>query len=229
MRLDRALSPLVLGMVLAACSPSSTGPSSTTAPSSVSTTTTVPTTASTTSTTAAVPPTTVATASIPPATHALAASSGFGNQSSPCRYVAYAGQPALPDASCTPGSTNPAVTQDTIQSTICISGYTSSIRPPESVTYPEKLGAMAAYGQTGSTSGYEYDHLVSLEVGGAANSAADLWPEPLAGPYGAKVKDRLENKLHDLVCSGALSLVSAQQSEAADWVAAYVRYVGPLG
>src|SRR5258708_3844160 len=36
----------------------------------------------------------------------------------------------LPDSTCTPGSTNPNVTQANIQQTICVSGYTQTIRPP---------------------------------------------------------------------------------------------------
>jgi hypothetical protein len=35
----------------------------------------------------------------------------------------------------------------------------------------------------------------------------------------------LEDKLHDLVCSGRLGLRSAQTQEARDWVSAYRRYV----
>ena len=40
--------------------------------------------------------------------------------------------------------------------------------------------------------------------------------------------NQVENKLHSLVCSGALSLAAAQHAEATDWVGAYERYVGPL-
>jgi len=36
----------------------------------------------------------------------------------------------------------------------------------------------------------------------------------------------LENRLHELVCSGRLALRKAQRVEARDWVAAYRRYVG---
>ena len=52
---------------------------------------------------------------------------------------------------------------------------------------------------------HEVDHLVSLEVGGS-NAVTNLWPEPYAGRWGARTKDVLENRLHDLVCSGQLSL-----------------------
>jgi len=174
------------------------------------------------------PPATTTTTTAP-APQTLSSSTVFGTQQSPCGYGVFGGQAALPDPRCTPGSTNPAVSQATINSTICVSGYTATIRPSESVTYPEKLGSMAAYGRSDSTRNYEYDHLVSLELGGAPNSASNLWPEELLGAYGARVKDSLENRLHALVCAGSLSLASAQYEEATNWIAAYNKYVGPLG
>jgi hypothetical protein len=36
----------------------------------------------------------------------------------------------LPDPACTPGALNPDVTQASIGSTICVSGWTATIRPP---------------------------------------------------------------------------------------------------
>jgi hypothetical protein len=71
---------------------------------------------------------------------------------------------------------------------------------------------------------HEVDHLISLELGGS-NAIGNLWPEPYAGRWGARTKDMLENRLHDLVCSGALSLPKAQHLEATNWVAAYRRFV----
>jgi hypothetical protein len=50
-----------------------------------------------------------------------------------------------PDPRCTPGTLNPQVTQATIGRTICRSGWTSTIRPPESITEPEKFASMRAY------------------------------------------------------------------------------------
>jgi hypothetical protein len=110
------------------------------------------------------------------------------------------------------------VTQANIDSTICTYGYTRTVRPPESVTEPEKLASMAAYGDSGSPHDYEYDHLVPLELGGATNDARNLWPEPSPTP---NRKDDLENRLRASVCAGELSLASAQREIARDWVAAY--------
>ena len=115
------------------------------------------------------------------------------------------------------------MTQVNIDSTICRSGYTLTVRPPESVTEPEKLASLAAYGDPGSARDYEYDHLISLELGGATNDPRNLWPEPGPSP---NPKDALEDRLHEMVCDGQLTLGAAQSEIAADWVAAYRRLIG---
>jgi hypothetical protein len=121
-----------------------------------------------------------------------------------------------PDPHCTPGALNPAVRQSTIDQTICVSGYTKTIRPPESVTGPEKLASMAAYGDGGrSPHDFEYDHLVSLELGGAVNDPRNLWPEPGDSP---NPKDSVEDHLHSLVCGGQMPLATAQHIIATGWV-----------
>jgi len=133
----------------------------------------------------------------------------------------------LPNAKRTPGATNGAVTQATIYRTICVRGYTTRIRPPESYTYALKRNQLAsgyAYHGIMSTSFYEEDHLIALELGGAPRDPKNLWPEPYAGPYGAHVKDKLENRLHVLVCNGSMALRTAQHLIATNWYAAYLRY-----
>lgn len=145
-----------------------------------------------------------------------------------CRATTAADGYALPDPGCTPGAVDAAVTQASIGSTICRSGYSSSVRPPESMTEPAKYRAMAAYGDSGSPSPYEYDHLVPLELGGASD-VRNLWPEPNAGSpsqfdttdsFGINAKDGVENRLHDAVCSGQVGLVAAQRAVAANWTTA---------
>jgi hypothetical protein len=124
----------------------------------------------------------------------------------------------LPDPSCTPGGADPRVTQDNIDSTICASGYASSVRPPVSYTEPLKFKLMDAYGYTDSPSNYELDHLIPLELGGAPLDVKNLWLEPWYGNNDASVKDRLENYLHDQVCSGNMDLKTAQNEIATNWV-----------
>lgn len=120
-----------------------------------------------------------------------------------------------PDPACTPGALNPAVTQATMDKTICVSGYTETVRPSERVTEAEKSASMAAYGDRGSMGAYEYDHLVSLELGGALNDARNLWPEPGDSP---NPKDTVENALHRAVCDGQMPLAQAQHIIATSWV-----------
>jgi len=129
-----------------------------------------------------------------------------------------------PDPHCTPGVVNPVVTQATIGTTICRSGWTSTVRPPETITRSEKLASMAAYGLRESASRYEYDHDVPLELGGAVNDPRNLWPEPDYPPRSSfylNPKDRLENVLKRMVCRGAMTLAQAQRLIAFNWVAAY--------
>jgi len=137
----------------------------------------------------------------------------------------YRSDGALPDPRCTPGTTNPVVTAETISSTICKKGWTKKIRPSLLVTAPLKRAAMTAYGAPGSPGGYEYDHLIPLELGGAVADPANLWPESTKGTWNATVKNGIENTLNQLVCKGSMSLGAAQQAIASDWIAAYQRYV----
>jgi hypothetical protein len=139
-----------------------------------------------------------------------------GTEPGSCRYRD-GGQ--LPDPHCTPGSVDPAVTQANIGATICRSGYTKTVRPPESQTERFKFDqAYPAYAVPDGTK-TELDHLVSLELGGS-NDASNLWPEPQPTP---NPKDRVENVLHDAVCSDRVTLAAAQQAIAANWTTAAAR------
>jgi hypothetical protein len=119
--------------------------------------------------------------------------------------------PMLADLARTPGVLNPDVTQETIGTTICVHGWTRTIRPSTGYTSPLKLAQMAAYGLTGASSGYQEDHLISLELGGHPTDPRNLWPQPY--PRAGEV-DRIENELNDAVCSGELTLAEAQRREA---------------
>lgn len=149
-----------------------------------------------------------------------------------CHYVvvSLAAGDYLPDPRCTPGATNPRVTQADLASTVCKSGYTASIRPPADITGPEKRASEAAYGFTGRASTTEYDHLVSLELGGDPNSPLNLWPEPnRTGAAGVNnPKDRVEDTLKALVCNAVhgkayLPLAKAQYLIATNWTTAIAK------
>ncbi|MER7754119.1 hypothetical protein [Kitasatospora sp. NPDC097643] len=130
----------------------------------------------------------------------------------------------LPDPSCTPGAYNPDVTQATIGQTICVSGWTSTVRPPTSYTNPLKAQQIAQYGYADTNlSDYEEDHLVPLELGGAPRDPRNLWPEPRYGSQTAMSKDSVENKLKTAVCGGRVTLAAARSAIASDWTTALSR------
>jgi NAD(P)H-hydrate repair Nnr-like enzyme with NAD(P)H-hydrate epimerase domain len=134
----------------------------------------------------------------------------------------------LPNPTRTPGAVNPNVTQANIDSTICTSGWTSTIRPSSTYTTALKQQQLAsgyAYNGIVSTSYYQEDHLIPLQLGGSPTSVLNLWPEPNDATSGAATKRQLENKLKSLVCDGTLSLAAAQQAIATNWYDAYQAYV----
>lgn len=114
---------------------------------------------------------------------------------------------AYPDGACTPGATNPAVTQATLATTVCQPGWSDKQRPNLAATKRER---MAAYGVSGSSK-FELDHLIPISVGGALADTRNLFPEPWAGPHGAHAKDKVEVRVHHQLCAGQLTLTDAQQ------------------
>jgi len=127
-----------------------------------------------------------------------------------------------PDRACSPGAYYSRLTKRRI----CSETFrTSDIRH---VTDGTKHAVEIAYGLApkGYGSTLEIDHIVSLELGGS-NNIANLFPEKAnADPAGYHVKDKLENKLHDLVCDGKGQLRATQRKIASDWQALYKSVFG---
>jgi hypothetical protein len=103
---------------------------------------------------------------------------------------------------------------------ICSSSFrTSQVR---NVPQSEKFEVEREYGMEARHYGssLEIDHIISLELGGS-NDIANLFPETLYAHPSYRLKDKLENKLHDLVCSGTITLRSARTKIASDWQKLY--------
>jgi hypothetical protein len=124
--------------------------------------------------------------------------------------------PDEPDARFTPGAVIAAT-----RSQIC----SVTIDEPPPVPAALKAKVLQLYGVSGShDDAYEVDYLVTPQLGGATD-VRNLWPEPYHHTeWNARVKDRLENKLRDMVCHGDIDLATAQHDISTDWIAAYRKY-----
>lgn len=128
----------------------------------------------------------------------------------------------LPDPHCTPGAVSPAVTPTTIATTICRTGYTKTVRPPTSVTTPEKEANARSYAYNGKWKIAEYDHYIPLELGGDPNDRRNLWVEPnkSTATHVQNPKDGVEDRLKHAVCDGTVGLRAAQKAIATNWTTA---------
>jgi hypothetical protein len=128
---------------------------------------------------------------------------------------------ANPDPRCSPGAYYTGLTK----AVICSPNFrTASV---DNVSQAIKVKVKAAYGLLphNYAKALEIDHIVPLVLGGS-NEIANLFPEKLDGQPGYKAKDRLELRLHQLVCNGSMKLGSAQKQIAANWQALYRQVFG---
>lgn len=81
------------------------------------------------------------------------------------------------------------------------------------------------YGMAGvDPRAYEVDYLITPALGGA-DDIGNLWPQSYSATiWNARVKDALEDRLHELVCRGDVDLPTAQREISTDWISAYKKY-----
>ena len=138
--------------------------------------------------------------------------------------VAFAGD--LPDAKLTPGVIDPAITQQNIQNTVCVKGYTKTVRPSAYYTNKLKKAQIIEYGYIDTNpKHYEEDHLIPLSIGGSPNDPHNLWPQPRLSEWNAQKKDILEFRIYKLVCDGTVPLDEARNAMAHNWIDAYKQYL----
>ena len=127
-----------------------------------------------------------------------------------------------PDPKLTPGDALPVAEDE-----VCEPGYSKFVR--RYIDGRTKERVYREYGLENHKPGeYEIDHLISISLGGS-NDLKNLWPQSLDDTklWNAKLKDRLERRLHRLVCDErSLKLRDEQEAISRDWIAAYRKYVG---
>jgi anti-sigma factor RsiW len=124
---------------------------------------------------------------------------------------------AVPDRNLTPGATRSVTISD-----VCSMAHKEVVR---AVPTPLRQEIFQQYGIVAARADdYEIDYLIAPGLGGAED-IHNLWPEPCTSPtWNARVKDALEEHLHQMVCAGKLDLSTTQQDIATDWIAAYKKY-----
>jgi hypothetical protein len=123
----------------------------------------------------------------------------------------------VPDQRLTPGVAHPVSTSE-----VCSRVYSDDTHViPAAV----RQKVFQEYGMAGSPSeDYELDYLISPQLGGVED-IRNLWPEPTSRTgWNMRVKDALEDRLHQLVCRNKVELTTAQRDLATDWISAYKRY-----
>jgi len=145
-----------------------------------------------------------------------------------CRQKAQNGK-FVPDPNCTPGATNPSVTESMLMNPAFRTGCIRDKAPTEE----QKTATYGWYkllrpgDNAGDNQTCELDHLIPLYLGGA-DTLENIWPQ--CGPGGAsgpghvalddryfKEKDKVEYYLGQQVREGNMGLADAQHGIATDW------------
>ncbi len=119
---------------------------------------------------------------------------------------------------------NPNVYQTDIGSTICVKGWTATVRPSTSYTGPIKAN-LCLEQQCSHPENYELDHFIPIELGGAPDDPANLWLQPFPE---ARHKDAVENYLKRQVCTKGLTLQQAQ-AKMYNWKSVYAQMTNKFG
>ena len=110
---------------------------------------------------------------------------------------------------------NPDVTQETINQTICVRGWTKTVRPVVDYTNSIKRELMQKRGiPPEAESSIRLDHKIPLALGGSPAALPNLQLEEADE---SRQKDRVEVCLSRSVCKGKVSLSEAQLAIWNNW------------
>jgi hypothetical protein len=110
---------------------------------------------------------------------------------------------------------NPAVTQETIATTICAPRWTKTIRPSARYTARIKIRLIRELEIPEELLvDFELDHRIPLALGGAPSDSRNLELQPWDE---AGEKDLIETCLSRAVCAGTITLDEARRRIWSDW------------
>ena len=110
---------------------------------------------------------------------------------------------------------NPAVTQENIGETICVPGWTKTVRPSARYTARIKIKLIRELElDEALLTDFELDHRIPLALGGAPSDPRNLELQPWDE---APQKDKVESCLARAVCAGQIRLDDARERIWRDW------------
>ena len=110
---------------------------------------------------------------------------------------------------------NPAVTQATIDQTICVPGWTKTVRPSARYAARIKIKVIRELELPEELlNAFELDHRIPLALGGAPSTPTNLELQPWDE---AGEKDAVEACLSRAVCAGKIALDEARRRIWGDW------------
>lgn len=110
------------------------------------------------------------------------------------------------------------VTQATISTTICKSGYADEVLPPFDELMRKKDQLIKQRGEAGlGASDYALDHRLPVLLGGLPTAPSNLDIRRWDGRSGQRAKERLTVFLKRCVCTGEMPLSRAQADIVGDW------------
>ncbi len=124
------------------------------------------------------------------------------------------------DPRVTLGVANPVVTDANVRTTICVSGWTKTVRPP--VSYTDKL-KRELLPPGANIADFELDHVWPIEDGGDPKNPDNLRLQRWTGPDGARAKDVVETAVHRAICAGTMTIAQGH-AELAAWIEAHRPY-----
>ncbi|HMF98792.1 MAG TPA: hypothetical protein VKE96_31040 [Vicinamibacterales bacterium] len=132
------------------------------------------------------------------------------------------GVPAIAAAQLPSSFQTPGKAAKVNEAQVCGADFAASAKPMAKWQRDE---ALTRYGKRPEDFTGELDLLIPASLGGTTDPD-NLWPQPANGELNADAKNKLEDKLHEMVCTEKkLTLKQAQDAIKKDWVKAYRQYV----
>jgi hypothetical protein len=136
--------------------------------------------------------------------------------------VVVGGVPSIAAAQLPSSFQTPGKAAKVNETQVCGADFAASVKPAAKWQRDE---ALTRYGKRPEDFTGDLDLLIPAALGGTTDPD-NMWPQTTGGELNMDAKNKLEDKLHEMVCTDKkLTLKQAQDAIKKDWVKAYKQYV----